>query len=189
MLAVGPILWGLCDFSRRFRLFRRMRWPDKNPIYLGLICHKSVTYQGRHEAIVDRQIFDTVRALLLQRGATWKSRAPDLERAPLRRKVFDEFGQLMRPTFVRPKERRYNYYIGPLLGMVGANRKGLIHRCSKRHAWADKLVSSTSACCTVQPGQGIRRRDPRRPHGRSGRWSWRSGAGSGPCGARLAWPD
>jgi len=102
----------------------------QNPIYLGLICHKGVAYQGRHTAIVDQQTFDAVQALLRQRSATWKSRAPDLERAPLRGRVFDELGQLMRPTFVRQRGRQYSYYLGPgpVLGMVGPNRTDLLRR-------------------------------------------------------------
>lgn len=102
----------------------------QNPIYLGLICHKGVTYQGRHEAVVDQQTFDAVQALLRQRSATWKARAPDLKRAPLRGRVFDELGQSMRPTFGRRRGRLYSYYVGPgpVLGMVGPNRTDLLRR-------------------------------------------------------------
>ena len=102
----------------------------QNPIYLGLICHKGVTYQGRHEPIVDQQTFDAVQALLRQRSATWKARAPDLKRASLRGRVFDELGQLMRPTFTRRKGRLYSYYVGPglVLGMAGPPHTDLLHR-------------------------------------------------------------
>lgn len=102
----------------------------QNPIYLGLIRHKGVTYEGRHEAIVDQQTFDTVQALLRQRSARWRSRALDIERAPLRGRVFDEFGHSMRPVLLRQKGRRYSYYVGPgpVQGIVGADRTGLIRR-------------------------------------------------------------
>lgn len=92
----------------------------QNKTYLGLICHKGETHEGRHEAIVDRHRFDAVQALLRKRSAAWKARAPSLERAPLRGRVFDELGQAMTPVLVRQRKRTYSYYVGPrpVLGMV-----------------------------------------------------------------------
>jgi site-specific DNA recombinase len=64
-----------------------------NPIYLGEIHHKGRVYDGKHEAIIDRELWDQVQAKLAdntqgqQRGATAKS--PSL----LAGRVFDETGE------------------------------------------------------------------------------------------------
>ena len=87
----------------------------QNRTYLGLIPHKGQTYEGRHEAIVDRTLFDAVQALLHHRSAVWKRRAPNLERAPLQGRLFDALGQRMKPVFARRKGRLYGYYAAPKL--------------------------------------------------------------------------
>jgi DNA invertase Pin-like site-specific DNA recombinase len=94
----------------------------QNKTYLGLICHKGTTYEGRHEAIVDHATFDAVQALLSHRSAAWKRRAPDLERATLQGRLFDALGQGMKPVFARRKGRLYGYYVAPklTLGLAGA---------------------------------------------------------------------
>lgn len=123
--------------SRRGRPYPAMRFSRgalrhllRNKTYLGLICHKGSTYEGRHEAIVDQQTFDAVQALLSKRSAAWRARAPSLERAPLRGRVFDELGQSMRPAFVRQKGRAYSYYVGPapVPGMIGPERSDALRR-------------------------------------------------------------
>jgi len=107
-----------------------LRYLLQNKTYLGLICHKGGTYEGRHEAIVDQQKFDAVQDLLRRRSAAWRVRAPSLERAPLRGRVFDELGQPMRPASAGQKGRTYIYYVGPapVLGMVGPERADVLRR-------------------------------------------------------------
>ncbi|PZO02379.1 MAG: hypothetical protein DCF28_08670 [Alphaproteobacteria bacterium] len=92
----------------------------QNKTYIGLIPHKDKTYDGRHEAIVDRATFDAVQALLSHRSAVWKRRAPNLERAPLQGRLFDALGQRMMPVFTRQKGRLHGYYVAPKL-MPGLN--------------------------------------------------------------------
>lgn len=87
----------------------------QNKTYLGLICHKGQTHEGRHEAIIDQPMFDAVQQLLSHRSAAWKRRTPDLERASLRGRIFDALGQGMTPVFIRQKKRLYSYYVAPPL--------------------------------------------------------------------------
>ncbi|WP_292103655.1 recombinase family protein [Brevundimonas sp.] len=49
----------------------------QNKTYLGLICHKGGTYEGRHEPIVDQHTFDAVQGLLEKRSAVWKARGAE----------------------------------------------------------------------------------------------------------------
>ncbi|WP_343794920.1 recombinase family protein, partial [Brevundimonas terrae] len=40
-----------------------LRYLLQNKTYLGLICHKGAVYAGRHEALIDQRLFDTVQTL------------------------------------------------------------------------------------------------------------------------------
>jgi site-specific DNA recombinase len=88
---------------------------------LDNLSYKGETYEGRHEAIVDRATFDAVQALLHHRSSVWKRRAPNLERAPLQGRLFDTLGQRMKPVFARRKGKLYGYYAAPklMLGLMG----------------------------------------------------------------------
>ena len=69
-----------------------------NPIYIGEIAHKGQTYAGLHEAIVDRQTWDAVQAILSDN--TVARRAPKNLSSPciLTGLVFDETGDRLTPS-------------------------------------------------------------------------------------------
>lgn len=106
----------------------------QNQTYLGRITHKGQTYEGRHEAIVDRALFDAVQALLHHRSDVWKRRAPNLERAPLQGRLFDALGQRMRPVFARRQGKLYGYYVAPRLmpGLCSPARADALTRAPSR---------------------------------------------------------
>ena len=86
-----------------------------NPIYVGEVAHKSITYPGQHDAIVEREIFDAVRRQLndnvsARRSAT-NAKAPSL----LTGLVYDETGDRLSPTHANKNGRRYRYYISTRL--------------------------------------------------------------------------
>ena len=86
-----------------------------NPIYVGEVAHKSITYPGQHDAIVERETFDAVRRQLngnvfARRSAT-NAKAPSL----LTGLVYDETGDRLSPTHANKKGRRYRYYISKRL--------------------------------------------------------------------------
>lgn len=86
-----------------------------NPIYVGYVAHKGATYPGQHNAIVDREIFDTVRRQLeinaSDRVSANNAKAPSL----LTGLVYDETGDRLCPTHANKKGRRYRYYISKRL--------------------------------------------------------------------------
>lgn len=92
-----------------------LRYLLQNKTYLGLISHKGTVYEGRHDALIDQRLFDTVQTLLSHRADVWKRRGPNLERAKLHGRVFDDFGQKMVPQFIPGKRRSYGYYVAPRL--------------------------------------------------------------------------
>ena len=107
----GVTLGGL-PFSRG-ALFHLLR----NRIYLGEIVHKGLVHQGEHDAIVDRQVFDQVQALLDANSRRHRAIAKSKRsRAPLTGKLFDADGEPMSPTFSRGKSgRAYRYYVSASL--------------------------------------------------------------------------
>jgi len=96
-----------------------------NPIYLGEIHHKGRVYDGKHEAIIDRELWDAVQAKLAdntqgqQRGPTAKS--PSL----LAGRVFDETGEPLVAAHATKKKVRYRYYVSKSLQhQAGASTSG-----------------------------------------------------------------
>lgn len=83
-----------------------------NRTYLGEIPHKATSYPGRHKAIVDRQTFDAVQALLAKNSRTRRERVPRTRAMMLAGKIFDANGEAMQPVIHRgPKGRTYKYYV------------------------------------------------------------------------------
>ena len=86
-----------------------------NSIYVGEIHHHGKVYNGQHQAIIDRELWDAVRARVEenrqgeQRAATIKS--PSL----LAGKVFDEAGQPLVASHACKGKVRYRYYVSRAL--------------------------------------------------------------------------
>jgi len=86
-----------------------------NPIYIGEVAHKGVTYPGQHDAIIEREVFDAVRRRLddnaTRRQSPTNAKAPSL----LTGLIYDETGDRLCPTHANKKGRRYRYYISKRL--------------------------------------------------------------------------
>ena len=102
----------------------------KNRIYLGEIVHQGKAYDGEHDAIMDKALFDAVQAQLAanhHRHTTRKTRAGA---CPLTGKIFDGDGLPMRPSFSYGRGKKmYRYYVSECLlpnGKVanGSNLQG-----------------------------------------------------------------
>ncbi len=83
----------------------------RNRTYLGEIPHKEDSYPGEHEAIIDKELWDKVRARMLEgiRGQRHGANAafPSL----LRGLVYDEEGNRFTPSHAVKRGKRYRYYI------------------------------------------------------------------------------
>jgi hypothetical protein len=86
-----------------------------NPIYVGEIAHRDVTYAGQHDAIIEREVFNAVRRRLddnaARRRSATNAKAPSL----LTGLIYDETGDRLCPTHANKKGRRYRYYISKRL--------------------------------------------------------------------------
>ena len=92
-----------------------------NRVYIGEAIHKGETHPGEHEAIVTRDLWDKVHAVLQEsprkRGAHTRARTP----AILKGLIFGPTGVPMTPTHTRKRGRLYRYYISSTLLRTGSD--------------------------------------------------------------------
>ncbi|MFN4282323.1 MAG: recombinase family protein [Alphaproteobacteria bacterium] len=118
-LQLGSVSLVVRELQAEGRLTKRGKPFDKgivyklinNRVYVGEAVHKGASYPGEHEAIIDRDTFDKVQAILASNGyaraAVTRSRTPAL----LRGLIFTEAGRAMTPASTRKGSRLYRYYV------------------------------------------------------------------------------
>ncbi|WP_377190446.1 recombinase family protein [Ruegeria meonggei] len=83
-----------------------------NPIYIGRIKHKSKTYPGKHEAIIEQSVWDEVQATLQARAVKARgAHAGTSNGAMFKGKLFDETGDHLTPSQTSKNGRVLRYYI------------------------------------------------------------------------------
>ena len=82
----------------------------QNRVYVGDIVHKEQCFDGQHDAIVEKVLFEEVQAML---AAHRRTRTTALrEKSPLAGKLFDASGRRMSPTHSRgARGKIYRYYV------------------------------------------------------------------------------
>jgi site-specific DNA recombinase len=100
-----------------------------NPTYIGRVPHKSTSYPGGHEAIVEAPMWEKVQALLASnRRARSKVLAP-YKGSPLGGLLFDDRGNLMTPSFAtKGASRRYRYYVSQAILQNDKSKAGSLGR-------------------------------------------------------------
>ena len=113
-------------FSRG-QIYRILR----NPIYLGLIRHKDLTWPGLHQAIIDQDIWVRVQEKLMiasqrkRRGGIPSDQSAQIvDQAVLMGKLFDETGDRLTPTHTKKNGRRIRYYVSNRLISGGPDPSG-----------------------------------------------------------------
>jgi len=99
-----------------------------NRVYVGETMHKSVSHRGEHDAIVPRELFDTVQQRLADLRPPVSGKARLSQDAPLTGLLFDETGEPMLPTYtIKQGGIRYRYYASkPTL--KGERSRAVIYR-------------------------------------------------------------
>ncbi|WP_347264734.1 recombinase family protein [Nitrobacter sp.] len=81
-----------------------------NRVYIGEAVHKGTSYPGEHEAIIDRDLWNAVHAILQisprLRAAGTRNQTP----AMLKGLIFIDTGTAMTPTATKKGSRLYRYY-------------------------------------------------------------------------------
>ena len=81
-----------------------------NRVYLGEAVHKGVSYPGEHDAIITRELWDAVRAILKESPRKRRTENRSRSEALLKGIIFAANGTAMTPTYTRKGERLYHYY-------------------------------------------------------------------------------
>ncbi|MAY86375.1 MAG: resolvase, partial [Pseudooceanicola sp.] len=91
-----------------------------NRAYIGEAVHKGDSYPGEHNAIIDREIWDRVHAILQEsprkRAARTRADTPAL----LKGLLFGPDGAAFSPTHTRKGDRLYRYYVSQTVLKHGA---------------------------------------------------------------------
>ena len=87
-----------------------------NPIYIGLIRHKTERYPGQHEGLMEKELWERVQAHLAYNRRGSKTQTRKTELSPLNGKLFDVSGEPLTSVHAKQNERRYRYYISQSLG-------------------------------------------------------------------------
>jgi len=81
-----------------------------NPVYIGRTRHKTNTYPGQHQAILDCETWDKVQALLAANRQGGKRKARATKTTLFTGLLFDAEGTRYTPTHATKNGRRYRYY-------------------------------------------------------------------------------
>jgi len=91
----------------------------QNRIYLGEIVHKEKSYPGKHDAIVNRELWDKVQAKLISNRVERSTGSAVKDPSLLAGLMFDGDGNTMTPTHAVKNGKRYRYYISRPLTITG----------------------------------------------------------------------
>jgi site-specific DNA recombinase len=109
----------------------------QNRTYRGEATHKGNAYPGEHSAIVDKQLWDAVQAVLAENRVARATGANTKQPSLLTGMVFDDAGERLTPTWSVKKGTRYRYYVSTSL-VTGAERT----RSSRRRIPAGNLEAA-----------------------------------------------
>ena len=124
----------------------------KNQFYIGEVAYRGEVHPGKHEPILDRDLFEAVQAKLKEHAVTRKlarRHSPHL----LTGKLFDDRGNLMTPTHANKNGVRYRYYTSQALLQGRKSDAGAVARVSAEEV--ERLVMSalTEATSDAHPSE------------------------------------
>ena len=83
----------------------------KNQTYLGLTMHKAETFEGEHDPIIDKGLFEKVQSILTSNRKRDKHKTGANDPSLLAGKIITETGITLTPTHAQTHGRRYRYYV------------------------------------------------------------------------------
>lgn len=81
-----------------------------NRVYLGEAVHKGTSYPGEHDALVSKELWDSVHAILQESPRERCAKNRNTSEALLKGLIFSSTGAAMTPTYTRKGDRLYHYY-------------------------------------------------------------------------------
>lgn len=102
--------WGGCAFSHG-----HLSELLQNQIYIGKAVHKDKVYEGEHEAIIPKVLWDKVQGLIEQNRASFRASKNIKHKALLQGLIYDDKGNRMSPSYGVRRGKRYFYYVSRAL--------------------------------------------------------------------------
>ena len=108
-----PVLRGEGVLTKTGRLFDKgaLYRLLNNRTYVGEVTHKDKVYPGEHQAIVPRELWDSVHGVLQESSRVRANQNRRQTPALLRGLIFGPDGRAMSPTHTRRRGRLYRYYV------------------------------------------------------------------------------
>lgn len=82
-----------------------------NKVYIGKLQHKDKVYEGKHNALIDDEVFNKVQELLQENASVQRHTLYAKEGSLLMGLLYDDAGNRMSPSHSNKKGIRYRYYI------------------------------------------------------------------------------
>ncbi len=98
-----------------------------NQVYIGMAVHKGTAYPGEHEAIIGRDLWDKVHAIIKESPRTRANHTRARTPALLKGFIFGADGRAMTPVHTRKGGRLYRYYVAAKL-LKGETPTGVVRR-------------------------------------------------------------
>ncbi|MEI8389313.1 MAG: recombinase family protein [bacterium] len=100
----------------------------QNKIYVGLITHKDKVYDGEHQAIIEKDVFEKVQQILSQNRIDRKNSINAKTPSFLAGKLFDDAGNRMTPSHSNTRNRKYRYYVSQAIIQARKNEAGSVSK-------------------------------------------------------------
>jgi len=113
-----------------------------NRLYRGEIAHKGQIHPGRHPAIVDKDLWNQVQAILSENRVERGNRSDATSPSLLAGLLHDDDGIPLTPTHANKKGRRYRYYVSHDLIAARAVEKTEDGETRRRRASARRIPAS-----------------------------------------------
>lgn len=86
-----------------------------NPLYVGKIQHKNKVYEGEHEAIISKEVWNKVQAIKSENASQRNTIGNSKSNAVLAGLLYDSGGNILVPHHTKRNGRRYSYYVSQKL--------------------------------------------------------------------------
>lgn len=99
-----------------------------NQIYIGQVKHKKNVYEGEHQAIIDKQIFEKAQEIMYKNRVDKNCGEKSASNSLLAGKIFDDKGNRMTPSHSNTRKRKYRYYVSLAVTKLKKGQEGSVSK-------------------------------------------------------------
>lgn len=99
-----------------------------NQIYIGQVKHKKNIYEGEHQAIIDKQIFEKTQEQMYKNRVDKNCNEKIASNSLLLGKLFDDKCNRMTSTHSNTRKRKYRYYVSLAITKLKKGKEGSVSK-------------------------------------------------------------